>query len=70
MRNPHHSSQMFKSLAAQLPQHEMHVIARLLVTMDLFKHYKRAQAHSALIARALEHMDQQLWLANSKGSAA
>ncbi|MCK2149483.1 hypothetical protein MYE70_10435 [Marinobacter alexandrii] len=64
-----HSSQLFRSQAAQLPQHKMHLLGRLVVTMYLAARYKRAWAHSALIARALEHMDQQLWLAASKETA-
>lgn len=65
-----HSSQLFRSQAAQLPQHQMHVLGRMVTTMYLVGKYKRAQAHSALIARALEHMDQQLWLAAHEGEMA
>lgn len=64
------ASQLFRAQCAQLPQHHMHVLGRMVATMYLVGKYKRAQAHSALIARALEHMDQQLSLVNNKEQAA
>lgn len=64
------ASQLFRAQCAQLPQHHMHVLGRMVTTMYLVAKYKRAMAHSARLAQALANMDQQLSLVNSKEQAA
>lgn len=54
-----HASQLFRTQCAQLPQHTMHVYARMVTTLYLVSRYgARVQQHKARLARALERMEQ------------
>lgn len=52
------SSLIYRTQCEQLPQHTMHVHARMVVTMYLVSRYgHRVQSHKQRLAVALERME-------------
>lgn len=53
------SSQLFRQECARIPEHSMHLYARMATTMYLVKRYgQRVQRHSRRLAVALDRMDR------------
>lgn len=53
-----HASTLYRHHCAQLPDHTMHIYARMVVTLYLVSRYgHRVQSHRQRLAVALERME-------------
>lgn len=59
------SSQLYRQEAGMIPAHKMHILARTKTCLYYQSRYQSsAYRHKRLVARAMEHMDEQLWREN------